>query len=451
MLFESTALCIFPYLKDEGFQEAILTNRQLPLLWSLLEKAAAIARIPNIETSSAPVIEKGVFETITAMSLLPSYPDYLQNDYAFIRVLCNACIHTENDTKTASISTGACILLGNFGTKDDAYASTVVSKLDLTSLFDFISLKAYGRSKSSGQIEIVSTTTDTPEPRTVPADAVYLHAAGGMLRHISKARHIRESHFTDPAALQASIALSQYSEAEVQIQGLRLFRHLIAINMSTMTHSINNNYTTSLMKIFTASDNERVKQEVSRTVVRILRALVAKEQEPTMMDAAASTAASTDTTTAQDEDRATRHEELSRSKAALLQTFLTTPDLTSPLVFVVTHKPAQNDPQTGLARAEGWFGLVLLKLSGSAGRGLAIQCLQRAEVLDALRDTVSDEMFSKAQESSRAKDNAIALAAEVIKNADVDAGLRDGVESLLASAGIDIKQPQSDTIISVKK
>ncbi|GAB7339608.1 hypothetical protein MBLNU457_6206t1 [Dothideomycetes sp. NU457] len=454
VLFETAALGIFPYLQDAAFQEAILNNRQLPLLWSLLEKAAYIARLGQLETSSAPEIKKAVFEVIIGMSLLPSYPDHFQNDYASIRILCSACIHTESDTKEASISTAACILLGNFATKDAAYASTVLSKLDLTSLFDFISLKAYKRNKQSGQVGPTYTIIEPPAPGSVPADTVYLHAAGGMLRHISKSQHIRESHFTDPAALQASIALSQYSDPEVQIQGLRLFRHLIATNISTMTHSINNNYTSTLIRVFTASSDGRVKLEVSRTVVKILHALVSKQPDPGP-DAGPSTAASTQITTAQYGEGNTWKDELPDSRTELLQSFLATPNLIEPLIFAITL-PAhntQNNGSTDFARAEGWFGLVLLKLAGSTGTALVVHaCQQQGEVLDALRGIVSDQLVSgmeemvvaersrsSTDERRRARDNAIAFAAGVIRDVYIDGGLRMRVKAVLAEAGVDIR------------
>ena len=444
ILFEAAALCIAPYLKDAAFQEALLNNRQLPLLWSLLEKAAFVAQIPNIETSSAPAIEKDILNTITQISLLPNFPDHLQSDYTFIRILSSACILTENDARTASKSICACILLGNFATTDEN-ASEVVSKLDLVSLFDFISLKAYGRSKSSVAPSLVISSSDTNEPPHVPTDTVYLHAAGGMLRHISRPRNIREKHFTDPAALQASIALCQYSEPEVQIQGLRLFRNLLATNFITLTHSIDNHYTSSLIKVFTESDKEMVKLEVFRTVVRILNAFSSTDAWKPVNGQSNTDAA------AQDHHRA-KEDSLSR--------FLTTPSVAEPLVFAVTLPVSQSNPQTYIVQLEGWLGLVMLVSSGYIGRYLSEECFKRDEMFEALKTAftfqsidpqdkttmlvpvVLDESSLSATQSqveNHAKSNAIAFAVQSVNDHALNDELRKRLQGLLSEAGIEVK------------
>ena len=461
-IFDTATFCVLPYLRDPRFQTAVLEHRQLPLLWSVIEKAASIPpafRNSDLGTNIAG-IESQLSIDLTDISSLPSFAGHLGADYAFIRTLCSRCVLTENTTDTPTVAVTACILLGNYVLASPNAASEVSGKIDLPSLFDLISLHAYGRSRSrsistssSDQITAYSSPSGVPGPGSADASngsPAYLHAAAGLLRHLSRSPSVRNTHFLTPAstgakARQAALALSQYSHTAVQVQGLRLFRGLIADDTEGLVSCVKNGYLGVVMRVWheagtraegkARAEAEGVKLEVGRGIVAMLKGLLQLQGE---------------------------HKERKETSEAeeVVATVLGTSDLVDALVFMAGQAGAEKETTMALARAEGYFGFVLLKKLGPRGTEMVVDALKRDDTWGLLSEQVKsrdqDPVMSsgttpqmpaieklnvgdsqaattatQSGSTDRARDNAVALVVDLIRDSGLDDASREKLAGLL--------------------
>ncbi|KAF2153322.1 hypothetical protein K461DRAFT_267915 [Myriangium duriaei CBS 260.36] len=295
-LFVDMAAAFSLYLADSRFQEAILSANQIILAFNLLERTIfLLANSPKAEEGKT--ISSLLLRTLTSLSTLPAFPSSFPHNPLLITTLATRCILTESNTDTVLPAIAACILLGNYSTPSTA--APILSAIDLDSLYAFLSLKAYGRSRSSSSDEEL---------------ADYLHSAAGMLRLLALHAPL------DTAATRtAAVALLHFPHAEVQVSALRLLRQLVLADAAALVDGVSAGHATALGQVFASPEaTDRLRLELARTLVAVLRS--------------AATAA---------------------TKGAVVQAFLGDAKVLDALTFAVGVK------EMPLANAEGYLGLVL--------------------------------------------------------------------------------------------
>ncbi|TKX25663.1 hypothetical protein C1H76_2313 [Elsinoe australis] len=448
--FLEMATAIGPYLAYPQFEAAVLSTDQINLAFELLEKTIfMLSNSPKAEDGK--LFESVLLRSITDISTLPDFPSTFPSSPQLVQKLCDRCVLTENDSDSANLAVCSCILLGNFAT-DPAAAASIISQIKMDGLYDFITLKAYRRSRTS-------TATGLQD------HADYLHAAAGMLRHLALPPAIREKYFRDQPSKQTAMALAQYPRPEVQVAGLRLLRQFVIDDVAGLEHIIQSGYHTALLKLFSEpTTDDRVKLEISRTITGLLREAA---KPPTQTSNSSSTSL-----------QPTDLSHLSLAES-LISSLLSAPDLLEPLAYAVT------DSKLPLAQAEGYLGLCLvLRCSPSTGAALISSLLQsHPDLLASLRTQIvgtstassensssgpsattkaieaasqrKDEVANKESEvlplqgakteaaatgiAGKARDNAVVLLSELLKNEGIDDGLRDSLDGIANEAGITLR------------
>ncbi|PNS15823.1 hypothetical protein CAC42_4275 [Sphaceloma murrayae] len=435
-----------PYLIYAPFQEAVLADSFVPLAFELLEKA--IFMLSNSrKADECRLLESTILRAITEISTLPAFPSTFASSSDFVRTLCDRCVLTETDGDSPNVAVCACILLGNFAI-DPSAAAVITPQIKMDALHDFITLKAYRRSRAS-------TAAGSQD------HADYLHAAAGMLRHLALPVEIRQKFFRDEASKQTAMALAQYPRPEVQISGLRLLRQFIMDDPIGLEHALNSSYHIVMLRLFTDPTTDgRVKLEISRTITALLRELA----KP--MNALPSTGAMSEPQQAFSD--------------ATVSALISAPHLVDPLSYAITES------KLPLAQAEGYLGLCLiLRCSPAQGVTLLSSYLYthpsliaalRAQITGSSQDTASantsalpirgskaiagsverkDEVADSAGEAlplqgaktdtavtgvaGKARDNALVLLSEMLKSEGLDDGVRDELDSIANEAGITLR------------
>ncbi|KAF2226488.1 hypothetical protein BDZ85DRAFT_316002 [Elsinoe ampelina] len=433
--FLEMATAIGPYLALPRFQEAVLAFSQIHLAFELLEKTIfMLSNSPKADEGRT--FEAVLLRSITDISTLPDFPLTFATSSDFVRTLTDRCVLTENDADSANLAVCSCILLGNYAT-DPAAAAAIVSQIKMDGLHDFITLKAYRRSRTS-------TVTGIQD------HADYLHAAAGMLRHLALPPGIRQKYFRDQASKQTAMALAQYPHVEVQIAGLRLLRQLIVDDFAGLDHIIHSSYHTALLRLYSEPTTDgRVKLEISRTITALLR----EAAKPLGMSTAASYGSdNTDTPQSPIAD-------------ATIPTMLAAPNLLEPLAYAIT------DSKLPLAQAEGYLGLCLiLRCSSTKGPQLVSSLIaSHPSLLFTMKSTIvgSKDTTNVGEESApqgeqttegevlplqgqktdaaatgvalKARDNAVVLLSELLKSENIDDAVRDSLDSIANEAGITLR------------
>ncbi|KAF4547094.1 Hypothetical protein D9617_59g026330 [Elsinoe fawcettii] len=443
--FLEMVTAISPYLSQPRFQEAVLIYNRTHLAFDLLGRVIfMLSNSPKAEEGRN--IESLLLRSITEISASPTFPSTFSSSPDFVRTLTDRCVLTENDADSSNLAVCSCILLGNYAT-DPTAAATIISKIKMDGLYDFITLKAYRRSRTS----TVSGIRDHTD---------YLHAAAGMLRHLALPSGIRQKYFRDQASKQTAMALTQYPHQEVQVAGLRLLRQLIVDDFAGLDHIIHSSYHTALLRLFSEPTTEaRVKLEISRTITALLR----EAAKPMGSSSFPSTLPQDDTPQSPIAD-------------ATIPTLLSAQNLLEPLAYAVT------DSKLPLAQAEGYLGLCLiLRCSSRTGPQLVSSLIAshpsllsslRTQMVGATSETTQSGSTSKLpadaaaleqkeavadKESGvlplqgaktdtalsgvalKARDNAVVLLSELLKSESIDDAVRDSLDGIANEAGITLR------------
>jgi hypothetical protein len=235
----------------------------------------------------------------------------------------------------------------------------------------------------------------------------------------------RERYFADPSYLHSTAHLyTDISLEQVQMGGLALTRQILA-NMkarlvATLSNASNNNFLSTLLTTFDTTTSTSVKLEMSRLAVSFFRTLQVSSATVSEIE--------------------TGEEEAIK---ALFDTPVNTSSILDPLIFAIKHAA---EPNIIAIQAEAWLGLNLAARLpyGAAKVGNAFS---EDETLFALfvsrlggqyvnEGEVKDSRPEWLKEKER--DNAVLLAAELIKTGDVDEGVKDKFRGALREREIRI-------------
>jgi hypothetical protein len=393
------------HLLDKNFVQALVEHKQIEHVWKLLKRTEH-RMLSDRETEDEEDYDEKQYlqfllvlsQGLADMTALPLYNEKYDTSDVFIQSLYSQTIPSLADpTSRSPIAPAACLILGNLIISDEA-AISLAPHVSIKDLFAELS-----RSN----------------------DSAFLNAASGLLRHLSTPMQNRERYFADPSYLHSTAHLyTDISLEQVQMGGLALTRQILA-NMksrlvATLSNASNNNFLSTLLTTFDTTTSTSVKLEISRLAVSLFRTLQVSSATVSEIETG--------------EEEATK---------ALFDNPVNTSSILDPLILAIKHAA---EPNIIAIQAEAWLGLNLAaRLSyGAAKVGNAFS---EDETLFALfvsrlggQDVNDGEVKDSRPEwlKGKERDNAVLLAAELIKAGDVDEGVKDKFRSALSEREIRI-------------
>jgi hypothetical protein len=327
------------------------------------------------------------------MTASPLYNEKYNTSDAFIQSLYSQTIPTPADPASRSpIAPAACLILGNLIISDEA-AISLAPYVPIKDLFAEL-----------GQSH----------------DSAFLNAASGLLRHLATPMQNCERYFADAEYLRSTRHLyTDISLEQVQMGGLALTRQILA-NMKSRLVAIlsdaSNDSLTTLLATYQNTTSTSVKLEMSRLAVSFFRTLQASSATVSEIESG--------------EEEATK---------TLFDTPVNTPSILDPLIFSIKHAA---EPGIIAIQAEAWLGLNLAaRLPNGASK--VGDAFSEDEHLFTLFNSRLGGQMSEGADGEQTKDsrpewlkekerdNAVLLAAELIKAEDVDESIKEKFRAVL--------------------
>ncbi|KAH0368648.1 hypothetical protein KCU65_g3850, partial [Aureobasidium melanogenum] len=395
------------HLLDKNFVQALVEHKQIEHVWKLLKRTEH-RRLSDREAEDEEDYDEKQYlqfqlvlsQGLADMTALPLYNEKYDTSDAFIQSLYSQTIPTSADpTSRSPIAPAACLILGNLIISDEA-AISLAPHVPIKELFAELS-----RSN----------------------DSAFFNAASGLLRHLATPIQNRERYFADTEYLKSTRHLyTNISLEQVQMGGLALTRQMLA-NMKSRLVAIlsdpNNDFLATLLTTYQNTTSTSVKLEMSRLAVSFFRTLQASAATVSEIESG--------------EEEATK---------ALFDTPVNTSSILDPLIFSIKHAA---EPGIIAIQAEAWLGLNLAARlpNGASKVGNAFsedgnlftlfssrldgQVLEGAD-----SEQVKDSRPQWLKEKER--DNAVLLAAELMKAEDVDESVKEKFSTALRNREIRI-------------
>jgi hypothetical protein len=393
------------HLLDKNFVHALVEHKQIEHVWKLLKRTEH-RMLSDRETEDEEDYDEKQYlqfllvlsQGLADMTALPLYNEKYDTSDTFIQSLYSQTIPASaNPTSRSPIAPAACLILGNLIISDEA-AISLAPHVPIKDLFAEIS-----RSN----------------------DSAFLNAASGLLRHLSTPMQNRERYFSNTEYLQSTQHLyTDISLEQVQMGGLALTRQILA-NMKSRLVAIlseaNNNFLSTLLTTYQTTTSTSVKLEMSRLAVSFFRTLQVSSATVSEVETG--------------EEEATR---------ALFDTPVNAASIFDPLIFSIKHAA---EPGIIAIQAEAWLGLNLaarlpygaVKVSNAFSEDEALFTLFVSRLggqVSANDGEVKDSRPEWLKEKER--DNAVLLAAELIKAGDVEESIKDKFRNALREREIRI-------------
>ena len=395
------------HLLDKNFVQALVENKQIEHVWKLLKRTEH-RMLSDRETEDEEDYDEKQYlqfqlvlsQGLADMTALPLYNENYDTSDTFIQSLYSQTIPaTADPTSRSPIAPAACLILGNLIISDEA-AISLAPHIPIKDLFAEL-----GRSN----------------------DSAFLNAASGLLRHLSTPLQNRERYFADPEYLQSIKHLyTDISLEQVQMGGLALTRQMLANMKSRLVATLsdyNNGFLSTLLTTYQNTTSTSLKLEMSRLAVSFFRTLQASSATVSEIESG--------------EEEATK---------ALFDTPVNTPSILDPLIFSIKHAA---EPGIIGIQAEAWLGFNLaarlpygaVKVGNVFSEDEALFELfvarlggQAAQAVDGEEAKDSRPEWLKEKE----RDNAVLLAAELIKAEDVEESVKEKFRTALREREIRI-------------
>jgi hypothetical protein len=394
------------HLLDKNFVEALVEHKQIEHVWKLLKRTEHRMLSDRETEDEEDYNEKQYLQFLLVLSqgladmtALPLYNEKYDTSDTFIQSLYSQTIPSSADrTSRSPIAPAACLILGNLIISDEA-AISLAPHIPIKELFAELS-----RSN----------------------DSAFLNAASGLLRHLSTPVQNRERYFADPEYLQSTQHLyTDITLEQVQMGGLALTRQILA-NMKSrlvaiLSDASNNSFLSTLLTTYQTTTSTSVKLEMSRLVVNFFRTLQVSSATVSEVEIGEEEAIKT-----------------------LFDTPVNTASILDPLVFSIKHAA---EPGIIGIQAEAWLGLNLaarlpygaVKVSDALSEDEALFALFVSRLggkVSADGEEVKDSRPDWLKEKER--DNAVLLAAELIKAGDVEESIKEKFRTALREREIRI-------------
>ncbi|KAH0356252.1 hypothetical protein KCU83_g1149, partial [Aureobasidium melanogenum] len=395
------------HLLDKNFVQALVEHKQIEHVWQLLKRTEH-RRLSDREPEDEEDYDEKQYlqfqlvlsQGLADMTALPLYNEKYNSSDAFIQSLYSQTIPTSADpTSRSPIAPAACLILGNLIISDEA-AISLAPQVPIKDLFAEL-----GRSH----------------------DSAFLNAASGLLRHLATPMQNREQYFADAEYLRLTRHLyTDVSLEQVQMGGLALTRQILANMKSRLVEILSdasNDFLTTLLTTYQNTTSTSVKLEMSRLAVSFFRTLQASSATVSEIESG--------------EEEATK---------ALFDTPVNTSSILDPLIFSIKHAA---EPGIIAIQAEAWLGLNLAARlpNGASQVGNAFS---EDESLFTLFNSRLGGQMSEGADGGQTKDsrpewlkekerdNAVLLAAELVKAEDVDESIKEKFSTALREREIRI-------------
>jgi hypothetical protein len=393
------------HLLDKNFVQALVEHKQIEHVWKLLKRTEH-RMLSDRETEDEEDYDEKQYlqfllvlsQGLADMTALPLYNEKYDTSDTFIQSLYSQAIPSSADpTSRSPIAPAACLILGNLIISDEA-AISLAPHIPIKDLFAELS-----RSN----------------------DSAFLNAASGLLRHLSTPIQNRERYFADTEYLQSTQHLyTDITLEQVQMGGLALTRQILA-NMKSRLVAIlsdaSNNFLSTLLTTYQTTTSTSLRLEMSRLAVSFFRTLQVSSATVSEVETG--------------EEEATK---------TLFDTPVNTASILDPLVFSIKHAA---EPGIIGIQAEAWLGLNLaarlpygaVKVSNAFSEDEALFALFISRLggdVSSDGDEVKDSRPDWLKEKER--DNAVLLAAELIKAGDVEEGIKEKFRDALREREIRI-------------
>ncbi|KAG9526166.1 hypothetical protein KCV07_g566, partial [Aureobasidium melanogenum] len=388
------------HLLDKNFVQALVEHKHIEHVWKLLKRTEHRMLSDREAEDEEDYDEKQYLQFqlvfsqgLADMTALPLYNEKYNTSDAFIQSLYSQTIPTSADPASRSpIAPAACLILGNLIISDEA-AISLAPYVPIKDLFAEL-----------GQSH----------------DSAFLNAASGLLRHLATPMQNRERYFADAEYLRSTRHLyTGISLEQVQMGGLALTRQILA-NMKSRLVAIlsdaSNDFLTTLLATYQNTTSTSVKLEMSRLAVSFFRTLQASSATVSEIESG--------------EEEATK---------TLFDTPVNTPSILEPLIFSIKHAA---EPGIIAIQAEAWLGLNLAaRLPNGASK--VGDAFSEDENLFTLFNSRLGGQMSEGADGEQTKDsrpewlkekerdNAVLLAAELIKAEDVDESIKEKFRAVL--------------------
>lgn len=395
------------HLLDKNFVQALVKHKQIEHIWKLLKRTEHRMLSDREAEDEEDYDEKQYLQFqlvlsqgLADMTALPLYNENYDTSDTFIQSLYSQTIPaTADPTSRSPIAPAACLILGNLIVSDEA-AISLAPHVPIKDLFAEL-----GRSN----------------------DSAFLNAASGLLRHLSTPLQNRERYFADPSYLHSAKHLyTNISLEQVQMGGLALTRQMLANLKSRLVATLSdgsNNFLSALLTTYQSTTSTSVKLETSRLAVSFFRTLQVSSAAVSEIEAG--------------EEEATK---------ALFDTPINTASILDPLIFSIKHAA---EPGIIAIQAEAWLGLNLAarlpygasKVGNAFLEDETLFALFVARLGGKVSQTVdSDQVKDSRPEwlKEKERDNAVLLAAELIKAEDVDESVKERFRTVLREREIRI-------------
>ncbi|KAG9593954.1 hypothetical protein KCU77_g6359, partial [Aureobasidium melanogenum] len=382
------------HLLDKNFVQALVEHKQIEHVWKLLKRTEH-RRLSDREAEDEEDYDEKQYlqfqlvlsQGLADMTALPLYNEKYNTDDSFIQSLYSQTIPTSADpTSRSPIAPAACLILGNLIISDEA-AVSLAPHVPIKDLFAEL-----GRSN----------------------DSAFLNAASGLLRHLATPMQNRERYFADAEYLRSTRHLyTDISLEQVQMGGLALTRQILA-NMKSRLVAIlsdaSNDFLTTLLSTYQNTTSTSVKLEMSRLAVSLFRTL--------------QTSSATVSEIESGEEEATK---------ALFDTPVNTSSILDPLIFSIKHAA---EPGIIAIQAEAWLGLNLAarlpngasKVGNAFSEDEALFALFNSRLGGQITQGADDEHAKDSRPEwlkEKERDNAVLLAAELMKAEDVNESIKE--------------------------
>ncbi|KAK6007338.1 hypothetical protein QM012_006346 [Aureobasidium pullulans] len=394
------------HLLDKNFVQALVEHKQIEGVWKLLKRTEH-RMLSDRETEDEEDYDEKQYlqfqlvlsQGLADMTALPLYNEKYSTDDAFVQSLCSQTIPAPADpTSRSPIAPAACLILGNLIISDEA-AISLAPHVPINDLF----------------AELARSN-----------DSAFLNAASGLLRHLATPMHNRERYFANPDYLRSTRHLyTDISLEQVQMGGLALTRQMLA-NMKSRLVAIlsdaNNDFLTTLLITYHNTTSTSVKLELSRLAVSFFRTLQASSATVSEIESG--------------EEEAIK---------ALFDTPVNTSSILDPLIFSIKHAA---EPGIIAIQAEAWLGLNLAarlpygasKVGNAFSEDDALFALFNSRLGGLVSDGEQDKDSRPEWLKEKERDNAVLLAAELIKAEDVDENIKEKLGTALRDREIRIGQ-----------
>ncbi|KAH0009848.1 hypothetical protein KCU78_g10553, partial [Aureobasidium melanogenum] len=395
------------HLLDKNFVQALVEHKHIEHVWKLLKRTEHRMLSDREAEDEEDYDEKQYLQFqlvfsqgLADMTALQLYNEKYNTSDAFIQSLYSQTIPTSADPASRSpIAPAACLILGNLIISDEA-AISLAPYVPIKDLFAEL-----------GQSH----------------DSAFLNAASGLLRHLATPMQNREHYFADAEYLRSTRHLyTDISLEQVQMGGLALTRQILA-NMKSRLVAIlsdaSNDFLTTLLATYQNTTSTSVKLEMSRLAVSFFRTLQASSATVSEIESG--------------EEEATK---------TLFDTPVNTPSILDPLIFSIKHAA---EPGIIAIQAEAWLGLNLAARLPNGASKVGDAFSEDENLFTLFNSRLGGEMSEGADGEQtkdsrpewlkeKERDNAVLLAAELIKAEDVDESIKEKFRAVLRDREIRI-------------